>query len=210
LIALSDFIFRLGSWALLVFALWLAWLALRPLLVRKLSAMILANPPRPQRIGFVYRLRDTFFNDPSRCMNLLCSPEGPAWLHQAWREAHARFTTDPPPTTHLELKPMQLHDGRRIAVIQWPEPVRDGEAYLLAVVLPSDTSLQTDLPRARQALRVFVLNRFGGPGAARSTDLCAWMIQRGKMRHLTYNVGAPQSIEGFAQTVENKLRELGW
>ena len=133
----------------------------------------------PGPVVFVYRLRDTFFNDPCRCMNLLCSTEGPAWLQQAWREAHASSNSDPG-TTPLELRPMQMHDGRQIAVIKCPEPLRDGEAYLLAIVLPSDQTLKTDLPRARQALRIFVLNRFGGPGGERTTDLCAWMIQRGK------------------------------
>jgi hypothetical protein len=198
LIALSGPISWLGSFALLAFALWLAWRVLLPVIAMKLGTRIMADMPRPGPLFFRYR-----------CMDLLCSAQGPSWLQQAWREAHAGSNSDPG-TVPLELRPMPMHDGRRIAVIKCPEPLRDGEAYLLAIVLPADPSLKTDLPRARVALRIFVLNRFGHPGGERTTDLCAWMIQRGKIRHLTYNVGARQSIEGFAQAVEDKLRELGW
>ena len=86
-----------------------------------------------------------------------------------------------------------------------PRPQRRGEAYLVGLVLPADESLRNDPQRARAAAEMFVLNR-GSTETGRTTDLCGW---RADGKELTYNIGAPPSVEGFHARVQEKLNELG-
>ena len=66
--------------------------------------------------------------------------------------------------------------------------------------------------RSGAALRVFVVNRARPTrdlDGLRDTALCAWIMERGKVKHFTYNVGAPRHAEGFGRAVELKMRETG-
>jgi hypothetical protein len=96
-------------------------------------------------------------------------------------------------------------DGRAIAVITAPRPEHKNEPLLIGVVLPSDPGLKDDLRRARRSAHFFVLNEGGAGSSGRDTDLCGWTPDG---KHLTYNVGAPRDVEGFARAVDAKLQEL--
>ncbi len=158
--------------------------------------------PRTDRITFVFRLRELLFSDPHRFTALLQTDQAAIWVRSVWREMNEKFGDEEKGLeTVMEVENVKLRDGRLIAVIKMPPPEQSGEAYILGIVFPPAIS-EMDVLEARKSLRLFVLNRFGGPDDTRDTDLCAWMIQRGKMQHLTYNVDAPKDVA--------ELGELGW
>jgi len=185
----------------------LRWLIVRlPLILRQSG--IFAKP-RVQWVGFVSELQDLVFRDPYVFMSRLCADDGKAFVKRLWVEVGSKMARVKRPAEAadpaMEVRQFRFRDGRAMAVVCLPAPQQAREAYFVGVVLPQDDSLKQDIPRARTAVRYFVLNRFGGPDKTRTTDLCAWTDNR---KELTYNVGAPTTPEGFARAVEAKLLEL--
>jgi hypothetical protein len=203
------------------------WLAGRWALRQAAGAIFrgaMRNMPRAQPSLFVIRLRDLVFNDPFTCMNLLWSEGRDAFVRGLWHEAgwkvprgRARVALPggvpgevPAEQSDLPADGMSVHrlhllDGRAIAVITAPPPQRKYEPLLIGVVLPSDPRLKDDLTLARRSAHFFVLNEGGVGNSGRDTDLCGWTLDK---KHLTYNVGAPRDVEGFARAVDAKLQEL--
>ena len=179
------------------------------LLKRSLRNMILSGMPRPQQFAFVIRLRDLVFSDPHRFMMMLFSEEKNWFVRGLWREcgAKAKRISDAggSPEEGISVSQMQLRDGRALAVVKMPERVEEHETMFVGIVLPRDETLARDITRARQQVRFFYLNRYGGPDRSRTTDLCGWTIKK-QLR--TYNVGAPPTEQGFAEAIEKKLVEL--
>src|SRR5690349_17747657 len=59
---------------------------------------IMADRPRPQYYGFVYRLRELYFKDPFRYLSMIWSDQGEWFVRQLWREVGwqtARLKTAP-------------------------------------------------------------------------------------------------------------------
>ena len=167
---------------------------------------ILSSVPRAQNRAFVLKLRELVFNDPYAFMTTLSAADAGAFVQRLWKEvgwnvARARQSTTPA-DPRMDVQQFRFADGRTIAVVCLPPPEQRHETLFIGVVLPMHPSLQQDLPRARQLVRFFYLNRFGG---SRDTDLCGWTINR-ELR--TYNIGAPKYPQGFASVVEAKLLEL--
>jgi hypothetical protein len=183
-----------------VFAVTVAGLAI-PLLRRRLLRSLLREMPRDQPRLFELRLRDAWFGDPFRVMELLFSDARDAFLQKLWAESNARRGAgfDPGlPADGMAVHRTRLHDGRAIAVISMPPPQRNGEPHFIAVVLPQD-------PYLRRVARFFVLKR-GSSELGRDTDLCGWTADN---QSRDYNVGGPLEPDRFAAAVGNKLWELG-
>jgi hypothetical protein len=200
---------RLILAALFVIAIWFSWKVLLRQTARLLLNKWALEGPRVQPLAFVRRLRELVFNNPFTAMNMLWSDGRDAFVKHVWKEAGevARRAREPGNLSDdgLAVERRHLQDGRALAVITMPPPLRKGEPHLVAVVLPADDSLRNDLHRARELAEIFVLNRGGGGDTYRDTDLCGW---RASGRELTYNVGAPRDVYGFVKAVDAKLREL--
>jgi len=184
--------------------LFLRWV--RRKLAGALVRSIMANRPRPQYYGFVYRLRELYFKDPFRYLSMIWSDEGEWFVRQLWREvgwqtAHAKAgESGTVPDEGFSVYRMHAGDGQALAIIILPAPQRSHETYMVGLVLPRNDSFKEDLNRARRAARLFILNKWQ---LSRETDFCEW-TSSGK--ELTYNIGAPQNPQGFAQAIEEKLR----
>lgn len=192
----------LAATALLLLALGMALAAF----VRSVRRSILAGMPRQQQLAFVYRLRDLVFADPHRYMTMLLSEDRHWFVRTLFQECKAfapRLPAGGSPVEAMTVTPMQLRDGRALAVVKMPEPVSQNETLFIGIILPRDETLARDVPRAKNLVRFFHLNRWGGQ--SRSTDLCGWTI---KKQHRTYNVGATPTEQGFAEAIQKKLIEL--
>jgi hypothetical protein len=193
---------------LLGITIWISWRFLRRQTGRLLVNKWILERPRVQSLAFVQRLRELVFNNPFTAMNMLWSDGRDAFVKHVWREAGdiARRAREPGnlPDEGLSVERRHLSDGRALAVITMPPPLRRGEAYFVAVLLPADDSLRNDIQRARASAEIFVLNQ-GSTEIGRETDLCGW---RADGRELTYNVGAPRAVDGFVNAIDAKLQEL--
>lgn len=190
--------------------------------LRRLRRFIVENFSRRltrlQHSAFEIRLRELIFRDPFRYMNMLCSKEAEWFVTKLWEEtgdvcarpslpggAAARLMESQGsaaphpirlPAEGIGVELFRMHDGLVLAVVKFPEPKFSGEAYFAGILLPADPTLSSDINRARQRVRYFVLNRFEGN---RNTDFCEWKVNG---RQLTYNIGAPKYPEGFAKAIE--------
>jgi hypothetical protein len=174
---------------------------------------MLAGVPRVQHNGFVLMLRQRVFENPPRVVGAFLSSGGEQLLKELWRSAGrgaARvqqaelLPNQPGPDRHAELTFQCMRTtttGQPLVIVTLPEPQRSHEAYYVGITMPADPALQHDLDAARERVRFFVLYKFGGPDRTRRTDLCEYR----KEGELTYNIGAPATVEGFAAAIDERL-----
>jgi hypothetical protein len=192
---------------LLVIALRMALWLLRRSIGRAMLGNFIAHGPRAQPLNFVRRLRDFVFGNPLGARDILFSESADAAMRKMWQDSKA-----PPqnmqdfglPADGISVYHSGLSDGRSLAVVTLPRPERKSEAYVAAIVFPTDAMLRDDPTRARATTRFFYLNR-GSSQTGRGTDLCGWTSD-GQERW--YNVGAPTDPQRFANAIAQKLDEL--
>jgi hypothetical protein len=193
---------------LVIAAVLLALKLLLRMFLRSLVRGWVANRPRAQMGLFILKLRDFVFNNPVGARQMLVSDSAGAVVKKIWEDAkpppQMRAGEPSLPADGLHVQHGVLGDGRTIAVISLPPPERKGEAYLAAVVFPTDVMADGQPLRAKALTRFFYLNK-GSSEYRRETDLCGWTSD-GQQRW--YNVGAPIDPVGFAHAIEQKLREL--
>lgn len=192
----------------IVVAVWMALRLLRRWIGGALLRSVMADRPRLQHVLFVRVLRDFVFKNPSGARKMLCSQNADVVVRKLWDDRKPppiqRLGGPSLPADGLSVHHGQLSDGRPIALISLPPPQRKGEAYLVAVVFPTDAMLSGKAARSRALTRFFYLNR-GSSQTGRETDLCGWTAD-GHERW--YNVGAPTDPERFAVAIDRKLHEL--
>ncbi len=157
--------------------------------------------PSPDYAFAHYALRQIALSDPLRFLAMAASPDARHFIDAVLKNVAEQCGR---PTT-FEAASVKIHPVRvkdfPCAVIELPEPREMAEAFMVALVVPIDTSFKEPPDANSITGRYFTLEKEFSLTKDRRTVLAEWNMTR----HSNYGDGPPATVEAFVAALTGHL-----
>jgi len=157
-------------------------------------------PPRTQHFYFTHQYLDDrlIWDKDNALADKLCGDDATEYLRELWVSVGAwvRFKQDVLiPADELECFPFFIDHKHRATIVKFPEPVRNGEAYLAAFVFSSDPQTRPLSTR----YRFFLLELRRDLDGSKRAVVCAQSYGK----HYDYDKACEPESGAFAEYLMN-------